>query len=77
MCKKLTSHSTAQFQCREGYSYSVELSAEKRTVITATAPGYTKSRDRTTGWLNYRTLNEMQDLFIPNFSISDFFLKSE
>jgi len=77
MCKKLASHSIAHFQCREGYSYSVELSAATRTVITATAPGYTKSRDRITGWFKYRTLNEIQDLFIPNFSISDFFLKSE
>jgi len=42
MCKKLISHSTAQFQCLEGYSYSVELSAATRTVITATTPGYTK-----------------------------------
>jgi len=52
MCKKLTSHSTAQFQYREGYSYSVGLSAATRTLITATAPGYTKSRDRTTGSLS-------------------------
>lgn len=45
MCKKLTSHSTVQLQCREGYSFSVELSAATRTVITATAPGFSKSRD--------------------------------
>jgi hypothetical protein len=41
MCKKLTSQSAVQFQCREGYSLSVELSVTTSTVITATAPSYT------------------------------------
>ena len=77
MCKKLTSQSTVQFQCREAYSFSMELSAATHTVVTATAPSYTKSHDYTTGWLMYGTLNEIQDLFIPHFSISDFFLKSQ